>query len=108
METATFGAGCFWGVEANFRKLPGVADAVSGYMGGTLDNPTYQAVCTDRTGHAEVVQVTYDPAKISYEQLLDAFWQLHDPTQFNRQAPDYGRQSSSAISSHSPEQPRAA
>ncbi len=108
METATFGGGCFWGVEAAFRQIPGVADAAVGYMGGTLDNPTYKDVCTDRTGHAEVVQVTFDPAKLKYEQLLDAFWQLHDPTQFNRQGPDYGKQYRSVIFFHSPEQERAA
>src|SRR5947209_12117837 len=108
MEIATFGGGCFWGVEAAFRQLPGVVDAAAGYTGGTLDNPTYKDVCTDRTGHAEAVQVTFDPAMISYEQLLDAFWQLHDPTQFNRQGPDYGKQYRSVIFFHSPEQERAA
>jgi peptide-methionine (S)-S-oxide reductase len=107
-EKATFGAGCFWGVEATFHEIPGVLDAVSGYMGGTLDNPTYQDVCTDRTGHAEVVQVTFDPAQVSYEQILDAFWKLHDPTQVNRQGPDFGKQYRSAIFFHSPEQEAAA
>ena len=107
-EKATFGAGCFWGVEATFREIPGVLDAVSGYMGGTLDNPTYEDVCTDRTGHAEVVQVTFDPAKVSYERILDAFWKLHDPTQVNRQGPDFGKQYRSAIFFHSPEQEAAA
>ena len=108
METATFGAGCFWGVEAAFRQLHGVIDTAVGYMGGTLENPTYQDVCTDRTGHAEVVQVTFDPAKLTYAKLLDAFWQAHDPTQFNRQGPDYGRQYRTTIFYHSPEQERAA
>src|SRR5882762_1247273 len=84
-ETATFGAGCFWGIEAAFRRIPGVVDAVVGYSGGHTENPTYKDVCTDETGHAEVVQVTFDPAKVSHEKLLDAFWQLHDPTQVNRQ-----------------------
>ncbi|HLN47133.1 MAG TPA: peptide-methionine (S)-S-oxide reductase MsrA [Magnetospirillaceae bacterium] len=108
MQTATFGAGCFWGVESNFRQIPGVVDARAGYLGGTLDNPTYEDVCTDRTGHAEAVQVTYDPRRVSYEQLLDAFWKMHDPTQLNRQGPDYGRQYRSAIFYHTPEQEAAA
>jgi peptide-methionine (S)-S-oxide reductase len=103
-EIATFGAGCFWGVEAKFRAVPGVLDAVSGYSGGHMVNPSYKDVCTDETGHAEVVQVTFDPAKVSYETLLDTFWQLHDPTQVNRQGPDYGSQYRSAIFFHSPEQ----
>jgi peptide-methionine (S)-S-oxide reductase len=103
-EIATFGAGCFWGVEAKFRAVPGVLDAVSGYSGGHMVNPSYKDVCTDETGHAEVVQVTFDPAKVSYETLLDTFWQLHDPTQLNRQGPDYGSQYRSAIFFHSPEQ----
>ena len=104
LQKATFGAGCFWGVESNFRQIPGVVDARVGYLGGTLDNPTYEDVCTDRTGHAEVVQVTYDPQKVSYEKLLDAFWTMHDPTQLNRQGPDYGTQYRSAIFFHTPEQ----
>ncbi len=108
LQTATFGAGCFWGVESNFRQIPGVVDARAGYLGGTLDNPTYEDVCTDRTGHAEAVQVTYDPRRVSYEQLLDAFWKMHDPTQLNRQGPDYGRQYRSAIFYHTPEQEAAA
>ncbi len=108
MEKATFGAGCFWGVEVAFRQIPGVVDAVVGYSGGTMENPTYRDVCTDRTGHAEVVQVTYDPAKVSYDQLLDAFWKLHDPTQVNRQGPDVGKQYRSAIFFHTPEQEAAA
>jgi len=103
-EIATFGAGCFWGIEANFRRVPGVLDAVSGYSGGHMENPSYKDVCTDETGHAEVVQVTFDPAKVSYEKLLDTFWQMHDPTQMNRQGPDYGSQYRSAIFVHSPEQ----
>ncbi len=108
MEKATFGAGCFWGVEVAFRQIPGVVDAVVGYSGGTMENPTYRDVCTDRTGHAEVVQVTYDPAKVSYDQLLDVFWKMHDPTQVNRQGPDVGRQYRSAIFFHTPEQEAAA
>ena len=107
-EVATFGAGCFWGIEANFRRIPGVIDAVSGYSGGHMENPTYRDVCTDTTGHAEVVQVTFDPATISYEQLLDAFWKMHDPTQVNRQGPDFGKQYRTAIFFHSPEQEAAA
>lgn len=107
-QAATFGAGCFWGVEANFREIPGVLDAVSGYMGGSLDNPSYKDVCTDRTGHAEVVQVTYDPAKVSYEKLLDAFFGMHDPTQVNRQGPDFGKQYRTVVFFHTPEQERAA
>ena len=108
MEKATFGAGCFWGVEAAFRQVPGVIDAVVGYSGGTMENPTYRDVCTDTTGHAEVVQVTYDPAKLSYDQLLDVFWKLHDPTQVNRQGPDFGKQYRSAIFFHTPEQEKTA
>lgn len=107
-EKATFGAGCFWGVEASFREFPGVADAVAGYEGGTMDNPTYQDVCTDETGHAEVVEVTFDPAKVSYETLVEHFWKLHDPTTRNRQGPDVGTQYRSVIFTHSPEQERVA
>jgi peptide-methionine (S)-S-oxide reductase len=108
MQKATFAAGCFWGVEASFRALPGVVDAQVGYTGGTLLNPTYHDVCTDRTGHAEALEITFDPAKISYEKLLDHFWQMHDPTTPNRQGPDFGTQYRSAIFFHSPEQEKAA
>lgn len=108
MAKATFGAGCFWGIESAFRQVPGVKDAVVGYMGGTLANPTYQDVCTDRTGHAEVVQVDYDPAQVSYEDLLRVFFEIHDPTQLNRQGPDYGKQYRSVIFFHDAEQEAAA
>src|SRR5215475_4407642 len=104
MATATFGAGCFWGVEEVFRQIPGVTATAVGYLGGTVDNPTYQQVCTDRTGHAEVVQLEYDPARVSYEQLVELFWRLHDPTTLNRQGPDVGSQYRSAIFFHTPEQ----
>ena len=107
-EIATFGAGCFWGVEANFRRIPGVIEAISGYSGGHKENPSYREVCTDTTGHAEVVQVTFDPEKVTYEQLLDAFWKMHDPTQVNRQGPDFGKQYRTAIFFHSPAQEAAA
>ena len=103
-ETATFGAGCFWGVEWVFRKVPGVVDAVSGYSGGATANPTYREVCGHRTGHAEVVRVTFDPAVITYEQLLEVFWAMHDPTQVNRQGPDVGDQYRSVVFTTTPEQ----
>jgi peptide-methionine (S)-S-oxide reductase len=108
MAKATFGAGCFWGVESAFRQVKGVSDAAVGYMGGALANPTYHDVCTDRTGHAEVVQVDYDPAQISYEELLRVFFETHDPTTLNRQGPDYGKQYRSAIFFHDAEQERTA
>ena len=107
-EKATFGAGCFWQVEVEFRNVPGVLDAAAGYMGGALENPSYEDVCTDRTGHAEVVQVDFDPDEVSYEELLERFWELHDPTQVNRQGPDVGSQYRSVIFFHSPGQQRAA
>jgi len=108
MEKATFGAGCFWGVEAAFRQIKGVASTAVGYMGGTLAQPTYQDVCTDHTGHAEVVQVEFDPAQVSYQDLLRVFWENHDPTTLNRQGPDVGTQYRSVIFFHTPEQEAAA
>lgn len=107
-QKATFGAGCFWGVEETFRQLPGVVNTAVGYAGGTLENPTYEQVCTDRTGHAEVVEVEYDPAKIGYDQLLEVFWNSHDPTQVNRQGPDYGKQYRSVVFYHDQQQRQAA
>ena len=108
MAKATFGAGCFWGVEEAFRTTPGVTETAVGYMGGQLENPTYQAVCTDRTGHAEVVELQFDPAQISYERLLELFWDLHDPTTLNRQGPDVGTQYRSAVFYHDRDQQAAA
>jgi peptide-methionine (S)-S-oxide reductase len=107
-EIATFGAGCFWGVEATFRLIPGVTNAACGYSGGKTLNPTYKQVCTEETGHAEVVQVTFDPAKVSYETIVDTFFRMHDPTQLNRQGPDIGTQYRSVIFYHSPEQAKVA
>ena len=104
IEKATFGAGCFWGVEARLSEIPGVLDTSVGYEGGELESPTYKDVCTDTTGHAEVVQVTYDPSRVTYETLLDAFFGLHDPTQLNRQGPDWGTQYRSVVFAHNEEQ----
>ncbi len=107
-EKATFAAGCFWGVEAAFRQLKGVVATAAGYEGGTYPNPTYRDVCTDRTGHAEAVEVDYDPTRVSYEQLLQIFWENHNPTTLNRQGPDVGTQYRSAIFYHTPEQQASA
>jgi peptide-methionine (S)-S-oxide reductase len=108
IEKATFGAGCFWGVEAAFAAISGVTATAVGYEGGSLDTPSYKDVCTDQTGHAEVVELDFDPAQVSYETLLDAFFKLHDPTTMNRQGPDWGSQYRSVVFTHSPEQERAA
>ncbi len=107
-EKVTFGAGCFWGIEAEFRKVEGVVDVTVGYSGGALENPTYKDVCSGTTGHAEVVEVEYDPSKVSFEELLEVFWENHDPTTPNRQGPDVGTQYRSAIFFHTPEQEAAA
>ena len=107
-EKAMFGAGCFWGVESTFRNIKGVTAATVGYAGGTTDNPTYEDVCSSETGHAEVVEVEFDPAAVTYQQLLDVFWANHDPTTPNRQGPDVGTQYRSAIFCYTPEQQTAA
>ena len=104
MEIATFGAGCFWGVEAAFQKIQGVKKTRVGYMGGTLKNPTYKDVCTNTTGHAEVAQIMYNPTEVTYENLLETFWKIHDPTQLNKQGPDIGTQYRSVIFYHNEQQ----
>ncbi|HEY1583246.1 MAG TPA: peptide-methionine (S)-S-oxide reductase MsrA [Chthoniobacterales bacterium] len=108
IERATFGAGCFWGIEELFRNITGVKSATSGYAGGTMENPTYEDVCSHQTGHAEVVEVEFDPAEVSYDKLLDVFWSNHDPTTRDRQGPDVGSQYRSVVFYHSPEQKTAA
>lgn len=108
MATATFGAGCFWGIEDALAKVPGVTATRVGFTAGTTDSPSYEEVCSGRTGHVEAVQVEFDPGKVSYDGLLDVFWQIHDPTTLNRQGPDRGTQYRSGIYVHSPEQAAAA
>lgn len=108
LEKATFGAGCFWGVEAAFAALPGVKSTAVGYEGGSLERPSYKDVCTDKTGHAEVVELEFDPAETSYEKILEAFFSLHDPTTLNRQGPDWGTQYRSVVFAHSAKQAAAA
>ncbi len=108
MERATFAAGCFWGVEEAFRTVPGVIKTTAGYTGGSLADPSYEDVCTDTTGHAEAVEVEFDPARVTFRDLLDVFWRIHDPTTPNRQGPDVGSQYRSAIFFHTPEQKTAA
>jgi len=107
-EIATFGAGCFWGVELAFSKVPGVVATTAGYTGGWMEEPTYEDVCTDATGHAEAVRVEFDPEQVSYERLLEVFWNIHNPTTLNRQGPDFGTRYRSVIFYHTPEQERAA
>ncbi|MDR6226709.1 peptide-methionine (S)-S-oxide reductase MsrA [Desmospora profundinema] len=104
MERATFGAGCFWGVEEEFRRVKGVTSTAVGYMGGSTENPTYEEVCSDETGHAEVVDLTFDPSVVSYRELLQTFWENHNPTTLNRQGPDVGTQYRSVVFYHTPEQ----
>lgn len=108
MAKATFGAGCFWGVELRFQQEPGVLETAVGYEGGQMEKPSYKDVCTDRTGHAEVVEIDFDPARVSYQRLLDLFFELHDPTQLNRQGPDWGTQYRSVVFFHDAEQEKAA
>ena len=104
MEKATFGAGCFWGVQKEFNKIKGITNTTVGYMGGNLKNPTYKDVCTNKTGHVEVVEIEFDPKIVNYEKLLELFWKIHDPTQLNRQGPDVGTQYKSVIFYHNEEQ----